>query len=250
MAGEFWLDDRQWAAIAPLLPKNQPGAHRKDDRRIISGIVHVLKVGCRWQDCPAVYGPPTTIYNRFHRWARRGIWRQLFAALATTGPGGIQMIDKHHRQGTSLGGRRKRGADLQAIGRSRGGRTTKIHAVVDGCGRPVALQITPGQRGDAPIARSLIEPLPAGRLCAADTAYDSDPLRLFLIERGTQPVIPNNPTRKHLHPFDPQAYKLRNLIERMFCRLKDWRRIATRYDKLATNFAAAVTLAAIVIWWL
>ena len=98
--------------------------------------------------------------------------------------------------------------------------------------------------------RRLIEPLPAGRLCAADTAYDSDPLRLFLIERGTQPVIPNNPTRKHLHPFDPQAYKLRNLIERMFCRLKDWRRIATRYDKLATNFAAAVALAAIVIWWL
>src|SRR5712664_2413493 len=101
MAGEFWLDDRQWAAIEPLLPKNQPGAHRKDDRRIISGIVHVLKVGCRWQDCPAVYGPPTTIYNRFHRWARRGIWRQLFAALASADRGGIQMIDsttaKAHR---------------------------------------------------------------------------------------------------------------------------------------------------------
>src|SRR6266404_4765635 len=93
MAGEFWLDDRQWSAIEPLLPKNQPGAHRKDDRRVISGIIHVLKVGCRWQDCPAVYGPPTTIYNRFHRWARRGIWRQLFAALATADPGGVQMIE-------------------------------------------------------------------------------------------------------------------------------------------------------------
>ena len=101
MAGEFWLDDRQWAAIEPLLPKNQPGAHRKDDRRVISGIIHVLKVGCRWRDCPAVYGPPTTIYNRFHRWARRGIWRLLFAALATADPGVIQMIDsttaKAHR---------------------------------------------------------------------------------------------------------------------------------------------------------
>jgi putative transposase len=95
-----------------------------------------------------------------------------------------------------------------------------------------------------------LEPLPPGSLCAADAAYDGDRLRLFLIERGTRPVIPNNPTRKHLYPFDPQAYKLRNLIERMFCRLKDWRRIATRYDKLAANFAAAVTLAAIVIWWL
>jgi transposase len=110
--------------------------------------------------------------------------------------------------------------------------------------------LTPGQRGDAPIARGLLEPLPPGSLCAADAAYDSDRLRLFLIERGTRPVIPNNPTRKHLHPFDPHAYRVRNLIERMFCRLKDWRRIATRYDKLAANFAAAVTLAAIVIWWL
>ena len=92
--------------------------------------------------------------------------------------------------------------------------------------------------------------MPPARLCAGDAAYDSDRLRLFLIERGTQPVIPNNPRRKHYHPFDPEAYKLRNLIERMFCRLKDWRRVATRYDKLASNFAAAVILAAIVIWWI
>lgn len=157
---------------------------------------------------------------------------------------------QHHRQGASLGGRWKRGAEIQAIGRSRGGRTTKIHAVVDGCGRPVALEISAGQRGDAPLACHLLEPLPPGNLCAADTAYDSDRLRQFLIERGTQPVIPNNPRRKHLQPFDPEAYKLRNLIERMFCRLKDWRRVATRYDKLARNFAAAITLAAIVNWWL
>ena len=72
MAGEFWLDDEQWAAIEPLLPTHQSGAHRKDDRRIISGIIHVLKTGCRWQDCPECYGPPTTIYNRFHRWSARG----------------------------------------------------------------------------------------------------------------------------------------------------------------------------------
>jgi transposase len=68
---------------------------------------------------------------------------------------------------------------------------------------------------------------------AADAAYDSDGLRRFLLERGTVPVIPNNPTRKRHHPFDETAYRQRNLIERMFCRLKDWRRIATRYDKLA-----------------
>lgn len=87
------------------------------------------------------------------------------------------------------------------------------------------------------------------RLRAADTAYDSNGLRQLLVERGTFPVIPNNPTRKRLHSFGPVAYKQHNLIERMFCQLKDFRRIATRYDKLAINFAAAVALAAIVIWW-
>src|SRR2546422_9818281 len=127
MAGEFWLDDRQWAAIAPLLQKNQPGAHRKDDRRIISGIVHVLKVGCRWQDCPAVYGPSTTIYNRFHRWARRGIWRQLFAALATADPGGIQMIHNTtaKAQPSAAGG--KRGPRSQPTAASAAGGAAKKH---------------------------------------------------------------------------------------------------------------------------
>jgi transposase len=157
---------------------------------------------------------------------------------------------QHHGQSASLGGWWKRGAEAQAIGRSRGGRTTKIHAVVDGCGRPIAFEITPGQVGDVRVAPALLASLPPARLCAGDTAYDSNGLRQFLIERGTQPVIPNNPTRKRFHPFDAEAYKQRNLVERMFCRLKDWRRIATRYDKLATNFAAAVALAAIITWWI
>ncbi|MFK4818555.1 IS5 family transposase [Ochrobactrum quorumnocens] len=111
MAGEFWLDDRQWAVIAPLLPTNQPGAHRTDDRRVISGIIHLLRTGCRWQDCPAVYGPSTTIYNRFHRWSAKGIWRQLFEALVQTTNRDIHMIDsttaKAHRSAAGGKGGRK-----------------------------------------------------------------------------------------------------------------------------------------------
>ena len=95
----------------------------------------------------------------------------------------------------------------------------------------------------------LLATLPPTRLCAADAAYDSNALRTFLIKRGTEPVIPNNPTRKNVQPFDPEAYKRRNIIERAFCRLKDWRRVATRYDKLAINFAATCYIAAIFIWW-
>jgi transposase len=125
MAGEFWLDDEQWMAIEPLLPTNQPGAHRKDDRRVISGIIHVLKVGCRWQDCPACYGPPTTIYNRFHRWSARGIWRRLFATLAEAGDSEIHMIDsttaKAHRSaaGGKGGPTSRRSAALEAGERQR-----------------------------------------------------------------------------------------------------------------------------------
>ena len=85
MADLFWLSDEQWAVIGPFMPQNQPGARREDDRRVISGIVHVLRSGCRWRDCPAEYGPPTTVYNRFNRWSHRGFWRAMLAALAEAG---------------------------------------------------------------------------------------------------------------------------------------------------------------------
>lgn len=87
-------------------------------------------------------------------------------------------------------------------------------------------------------------------LCLADAAYDSDALRTRLIAIGCTPVIPNNPTRKRTHPFDRNAYRMRNVIERTFCRLKDWRRIATRYDQHATNYLAAVAIAATISYWL
>jgi transposase len=86
MAGSlFWLSDEAWSAIEPHLPKNQPGARRVDDRRVISGIIHMLKCGGRWQDCPSAYGPPTTVYNRWNRWSRRGVWGRILAALTNDG---------------------------------------------------------------------------------------------------------------------------------------------------------------------
>lgn len=100
------------------------------------------------------------------------------------------------------------------------------------------------------MAIPLLEPLPSTRLCAADTAYDSDALRDFVTTRGTEPVIPDNPNRKRIKPFDPIAYRRRNIIERAFCRLKDWRRVATIYDKLMINFAATCYIAAVMTWWL
>lgn len=152
-------------------------------------------------------------------------------------------------QGAPVRRRRKRGPEAQEIRRSRGGRTTKIHAAVDEFGRPRRLIVRPGHRGDAPVAAELIEGF-APRLCLADAAYDSDALRAALIARGAKPVIPNNPTRKRPHPFDRDAYRLHNAVERAFCRLKGWRRVATRYGKLVRNFLAAATIAAIVSYWI
>jgi len=85
MSKLFWLSDDQWAAVEPHLPRNQSGAHRVDDRRVISGIIHVLKIGCRWQDCPPDYGPSTTVYNRFNRWSHKRFWLKLLEAMADAG---------------------------------------------------------------------------------------------------------------------------------------------------------------------
>ena len=93
----FWLSDEQWARIEPHLPTDVRGVERVDDRRVISGIIHVLKTGCRWCDCPPQYGPYTTIYHRFGRWAERGIWENLFRKMAGNGRcTQTQMIDSTH----------------------------------------------------------------------------------------------------------------------------------------------------------
>ena len=93
----FWLDDVAWARIEPHLPRGRRGARRVDDRRVISGIIHMLKTGARWRDCPAAYGPYTTIYNRFNRWSRQGVWHEVFRALTgESGVFGTAAIDATH----------------------------------------------------------------------------------------------------------------------------------------------------------
>src|SRR5438552_19180054 len=97
----YWLSDQEWGRIEPLLPRGRRGAHRVDDRRVISGILHMLRSGARWRDCPAEYGPYTTVYKRFNRWSRQGIWLAMFAAV--TGQAAVistAAIDSHQVNAT------------------------------------------------------------------------------------------------------------------------------------------------------
>jgi len=118
MARLFWLSDEAWAVIEPHLPHGRPGKPRVDDRRVISGILHVLKVGCRWRDVPAEYGPATTVYNRYNRWSRRGLWQRLFEKVAATGETPPELIldsthTKAHRSASGAkggSGRKQSGA--------------------------------------------------------------------------------------------------------------------------------------------
>ena len=114
----------------------------------------------------------------------------------------------------------------------------------------MAFHLTPGNAADISAAPDLLALAPAMTALLADKAYDGDRLRADIAAREATPVIPNKTNRKNIHPFDPVAYRDRNVIERMFCRLKDFRRIATRYDKLARNFLSAVCLAALIAYWL
>src|SRR5690606_21957156 len=141
----------------------------------------------------------------------------------------------------------QRGADAQGLGRSRGGLSTKIHAATEALGLPVRLIASPGQRNDIAFAHDLIKGIEA-EVAIADKGYDADHLADRIAEAGAQLVIPPKRNRRVQRQYDADLYKERNRIERFFSKLKQFRRVATRYDKLLVNFMGFVKLAAIAIW--
>ena len=155
-------------------------------------------------------------------------------------------LHRRQREGRAI---HKGGARAEAIGTSRGGRTSKIHALADPEGRPVAFALTPGNVADISMAIPLMEVTAPPKRLLADKAYDADKLRDWLKGKRIKAVIPSSAARRMPYPIDRQAYKRRNTIERMFGRLKNWRRIATRYDRLARNYLAALAIVSVVIAW-
>jgi transposase len=142
------------------------------------------------------------------------------------------------------------GGLANGIGQTRGGRNSKVQAVGDVKGRPCVLMITPGNVHDMKVAKACIAAMPPSAELVGDKGHDSNDLRAWLAERGTLADIPSKKNRKVQFDCDHAIYKQRNVVERMFCRFKDWRRVATRYDSNIKNFMATIAIAATVIWWL
>ena len=246
--GRYELTDWEWKAIEPHLPNKPRGVPRVDDRRVLNGIFWVLRSGAPWADLPERYGPRTTVYNRFNRWRKAGVWDRLMDAIVENSRR-RGSDDRHlHRARPPAGRDGKKGGQDRCLGRSRGGLTTKIHALVDKKGRPIKLKLTAGQASDVASAPELIADLPEDAMLIADKGYDANALREAVAERGAWANIPPKANRKDPICFSKYLYKARNLIERFFNKIKHFRRIATRYDKLAENFLAALKLAAVRIW--
>lgn len=146
--------------------------------------------------------------------------------------------------------RAKKGGQDRGIGCSRGGRNSKVHAVTDDKGRPVFLKLTPGNVSDFVPAKECLAAAPKTAAVLADRGYDSDELRDFIKQRGAKVVIPPKKNRKVQYHYDKELYKTRNRVERFFCRIKDFRRVAMRFDRQPYTFMAAVYLASIVAFWL
>jgi len=134
------------------------------------------------------------------------------------------------------------------MGRSRGGLTTKIHALVDANGLPIVLKLTEGQAHDGRAACDMLGSLAAGNILLADRAYDSDALRQALAERGAWANVKPMPNRRNVPAFSSFLHRYRNLVERFFNKLKHFRAVATRYDKTPENYLASVKLASVRIW--
>ncbi|WP_234331366.1 IS5 family transposase [Streptomyces mediolani] len=270
------LSDAEWEFVRPLLPVSLRGRKRLDDRRVLNGIVWKFRTGTAWRDVPERYGPWATLHTRFRRWAADGTFdRMLRAAQAKADAAGdvdwlVSVDSTIVRAHQHAAGARKGGLRGPALGRSKGGLTSKIHLACDGRGRPLAFVVTGGNTNDCTRFTAVIEAIRVPRIgpgrprvrpdhVLGDKGYSSKAIRAWLRRKGIAHTIPEradqarNRARRGSRggrppAFDREVYKHRNVVERCFNRLKQWRGIATRYDKTAESYEAAVTLASLLMW--
>ena len=217
---------------------------------MLDAIFWIARAGAPWRDLPGELGNWNSVHRQFRRWTASGLWDLMLSAL-TEGGGSdaLQMVDStivraHHCAAGARGGTQN-----QALGRSRGGFSTKIHLRTNAEGLPVALLLTPGEAHDCTAFTDLmaehdVDP----ETLLADRGYDSDAIRADVCARGGTPEIPTKKNRRVQHSVNRAIYALRNKIERFINRLKNSRRVATRYDHTASSFLGFAMLATIRQW--
>lgn len=241
------LSDEHWPKLKAILL--QLGVYHKPDLRMtVEGMLYRMRVGCPWRDLPRAFGKWNSIYARFNTWSATGKWHQMFAALRQEPDFEWAFIDgtyvkaHQHSSGAATG-------QAEAIGKSRAGLTSKIHLAVDACGLPVVFEITGGETNDCTAAPELIAQLPDAEVIVADKGYDSERLREQIERQGARPEIPRKRNSiKGNADMDWGLYRYRHLVENAFARLKQYRAIAFRYDKLKRNYASMVAMACGFLW--
>ncbi|MFB9991929.1 IS5 family transposase [Deinococcus oregonensis] len=260
------ISNEQWERLEPLLPPLVGlGRPYLEHRPIISGILWVLRTGAPWRDVPERFGKWTTISSRFRRWTAKGIWQQVWAELQRQADQKGQLDwSMHFVDGTVVRAHQcaagaRGGQQDEALGRSRGGFSTKIHLRAEGHGKPMAFLLSGGERHECKYLQPLLETgavVRAGRgrprirpdRLVGDKGYSDSTVRKYLHSRGIGVTIPRRKDQGDDICFDAAVYKERNKVERLVNRLKSFRRIATRYDKRAVNYQGWLTVVAILLW--
>ena len=246
------ISEEQYARIKDSLPV-QRGNVSLTNLQVLNAILYVAEQGCKWRGLPKRFGRWHTIYTRMNRWAKSGVLDRVFEQLQMKQIVRIKIeafaLDstsvKVHPDGT--GALKKNGP--QAIGKSRGGWNTKIHMVAADARTAIVFALSPGGDHDAPHGRALLEELgsmPEGLPLLMDRAYEGDQTRQLVLDLGMIPVVPPKSNRVHPWEYDRALYKKRNEIERLFRRLKGFRRIFSRFEKLDVVFLAFLSFALIV----
>ena len=213
---------------------------------VLRGILIVLSQGCKWRAIDRPEAAWNSIYQYYRRWTRQGVWTELFSGIELPLAGSRRFLDSTHVKVHRCASNPRGGQASQAMGRTKGGMNTKIHAVVDEAAQPMRLFLSAGNEADISHAQTMAEEIPAAML-VGDKGYDCDGFRLWLMERGIKPCIPPRSNRKHPSAYSKHSYRKRHVVENFFERIKNFRRVATRYDKLAATYLGFVCLASTIV---
>ena len=213
---------------------------------MLEAMLHVLRTGCPWRDLPEHFGRWSSVYTRWSRWCEAGLWAGILDLLAERPAGVLRSLDATHIKVHQDAANPAGGREHQRSGQTKGGLNTKLTALVDSRGRAWQLTLAPGSQADVRAAQEIV--LPAATVVIADKGYDSDPFCQTIAAGGSRPCIPPRRGRRQPRRFHRGHYKRRHQIENFFQRVKRFRRVATRYDKLDLNFLGFGQLAAVIDW--